>query len=608
MVDIPEYKRDTSRDYKLFLEGLKSLPFPVGKNLLVDFLAGEGNDSIEKNKLYNYPSFGVLSHLSRDRIFEILEEVTNEGFVNILDSVFNNGTKVIEISESGKMRISYDKKNNDEITKREVEAFRELEEFLSGFNEEQKTAVVSSAENILCVAGAGSGKTTVLTKRIEFLNKLKKVSGEKILAVTFTRKAKEEMEKRLKSVGVEVVVETFNSFAEKILLKNSGRIYGRRTRIANYQEKMIGILKALDEINITIPEAIETYFQNGEKFGKNQYELQKNFVSDYLDIFDLFKTSGLSIAEFKKEYLHEEGKISDMTFNIIRYLDKYFTSMGLRTYSDQVKDAIKFFEIYKKQVPIFEHILVDEFQDVNHEQIKLLKILNPKNLFCVGDPRQSIFGWRGSEIKYIQEFKMTYPNARVIYLKKNYRSSKKIVNFMNNTIKKMSLPMLDTNSKEVGDVEIIKFGGEAEEFEFIAQKIISSDIPYEEIFVLARTNRQIQDLSFIFKKKGIKHIVKTEGRETIAKKGEVTLSTVHSAKGLEAELVFVVGAAPKYFPLRYSEHPLFEKIKIYKYDKDEEERRLFYVAISRAKKHLVLTYSGRRPTWFISEDMLRDIE
>ena len=107
-----------------------------------------------------------------------------------------------------------------------------------------------------------------------------------------------------------------------------------------------------------------------------------------------------------------------MVFEICNYIESYMKKEGLRDFSDQLIDAISFLEKNGELVPNFEHVLVDEYQDINSTQIKLLKILNSDNLFCVGDPRQSIYGWRGSDINYILKFGETYPNAEMIYLTK----------------------------------------------------------------------------------------------------------------------------------------------------------------------------------------------
>jgi len=615
MAEIPEYKRDESNDYLFVLKGLNEIPFPVGKNLLVDFLYGElENYSIEKNKLFDFESFGSMSAMTKERIFEIIDKLVTNKLIEVSNSVFNNFSKVLSIGKNGRAEIinptffskSFSQKYwelETKISEEEMTSFVELEDFLKGFNLEQKKTIVSPKEKILCIAGAGSGKTFVLTKRIEFLNKMKRVKSDKILAITFTRKAKDEMNNRLQEFGVNAVVETFNSFSEKILLKYGGKIYGRKMKIATFQDKMFAVLRALDNLGISMEEAIQNYFIYGNK-NKTTYQLQSMFVFDCFQVFEYFKSTRLSFEKFEKNYSDETLKSLKMIFGIVKYLDFHMATNGLRTYGDQVRNTIDFFKVYKKFIPIFDHVLVDEFQDVNSEQIELLDLLNSKNLFCTGDPRQSIFGWRGSEVDHILKFKEKYPDSEIINLTKNYRSNNHIVKVMNDLAKKMEVSPLESTFENKKDLKICKFDNEIQEFNFVKSKILSSEIPREEIFVLSRTNRQIEELSKVLKAAEINHSVKEEGSNDFSiKKGKVTLATIHSIKGLEAELVFVIGCTLSNFPCKVSDHPVIEKINVYNYNLEEEELRLFYVAISRAKNHLYLTYSGKNYTYFINKEV-----
>ena len=613
MSSIPEYKRDETKDHLFVLKSLNEIPFPVGKVLLIDFLKGEmENPSITKNQLYEKHNFGALEFLNKNKIEAHIEKLIVNGMIDVSGSVFNKYAKVLSISLKGKeellrpklnsKKVSSDYEEDFEISEAEIRAFKELANFLESFNQEQKKAIISKNEKILCIAGAGTGKTTVLTKRIEFLNKYNRVRGDSILAITFTRKAKEEMQKRLDSLGVRAVVETFNSFCEKILLKNGGRIYGRRVRIASYQDKMIAVLKALENQGLDIQQAIDKYFSYAQKRNKTIYQLQNIFINDCFSVFDYFKTTRKS---FEKIKIDDDSK---MVFEIVKYLEKYMSSNGLRTYSDQINDSLTFFKMYPKYIPQFEHVLVDEFQDVNSNQVELLDLLNPKNLFCVGDPRQSIFGWRGSDIKHILEFKKKFPSSEIIHLKKNYRSEKTIIELMNESISEMKMPHLEYTFSEEKEIILENFSNENEEFVNIVERILKSGIPREEIFVLARTNRQLSELSELMKKVKIPHILKDDERKIIeAKKGEVTLSTIHSIKGLEAEMVFLIGCTTNNFPSKTTDHPVIDSLKMYEYDKEEEERRLFYVAISRAKNKLYLSYTGKNPTYFINEKMKKII-
>ena len=138
----------------------------------------------------------------------------------------------------------------------------------------------SSKEKILCLAGAGSGKTTALTKRIEFLVRYRGIPSEKVLAITFTRKARGEMEERLSRLGINVQVETFNSFCEKILKKYESKIYTRSIRVQTYQDKIMAVIMALNQLGLDMPTAIDRYFSTNQKKNKAPHQLSNLFVND----------------------------------------------------------------------------------------------------------------------------------------------------------------------------------------------------------------------------------------------------------------------------------------------------------------------------------------
>ena len=610
MTEIPEYSRDSSKDYLRILEALNKIPFPVGKILLCDFLKGdESNKSIEKNELYNIDNFGSLNFLTKEEIISLIENVLYNKLVEIESSTFNQFVRVLELTEKGKKELIFPvhnekkleiaKEETEEFNERELQAFKELNEFLQGFNMNQKRAIIDSSNKILCIAGAGAGKTTVLTKRIEFLNKYKKIRGDDILAITFTRKAREEMQKRLEKIGVRTNVETFNSFCEKILLKNGGKIYGKKVRLAGYHEKMLLFLSALDYIGLDLQKAVDRYFNANQKKNKTFQQLQNILMNDCFSVLDYLKIKERNLTEIKSEF--QDKSDYKMIYEIVNFLKKQMEIQGLRTYADQIQDTISFFKKYPKQIPKFQHILVDEYQDVNSSQVEILELLNPENIFAVGDPRQAIFGWRGADIRFILDFKKEHESAKIIHLTKNYRSNEHIVSLMNKTISNMKMPNLESNFKGEKFIELKKFDNEEAELEFISASVKNINTPLREVFILARTNRQLEELAKIFKREGIPYILKTEETPDIESKGELTLATIHSIKGLEAEVVFLIGTNAINFPCKASEHPVIEEIKMYDYDKEEEERRLFYVAISRAKNKLILTYSGKRPTYFLNE-------
>lgn len=617
---IKEYKRDDSLDYLNVLRALKEIPFPVGKNLLIDFLHGDfKNASIRENDLDSFNSFDSMDY-EKTEIKDIIDNLINNSLIEISSPDFNRFIKVLRLTEKGKQELLNPQlfknkvKNNfnntiTQITEEDKIKFKELNVFLENFNDFQKKAIISDKDKILCIAGAGSGKTTVLTKRIEFLVKYKSVSPSRILAITFTRKAREEMQNRLFQLNIQTNVETFNSFSEKILQKNENKIYGRRMNVLAYGNKVMAIMSALSSLNLTINQAIDIYFSENQKRNKTFEQLSNIFMNDCFFILEYFKSRNEELYDFSEEAETKDKYTAKLIYNICKYIKNHMEISGFRDYTDQVLDTIKFFQQNKQEIPGFDYILVDEYQDVNSMQIKLLDLLNAKHLFCVGDPRQSIFGWRGSDINYILKFQEKYPDSEIITLTKNYRSNNHIVNLMNQSIRIMSLPDLEHNHSDEKNIFLLNFDSEQSELEFVINKIQSIPIEKQDIFVLSRTNSQLNQLSNLLKQKNIAHILRTDDNPNLsAKKGEITLATIHSIKGLEAQIVFVIGCNELNFPCKASDHPVIELIKIDNYDKEEEERRLFYVAISRAKKHLYLTYSGKKPTYFINSDMLKIIE
>ncbi|MBI2139708.1 UvrD-helicase domain-containing protein [Candidatus Woesearchaeota archaeon] len=603
-------------DYLLVLKALRDIPFGVGKKLLIDFLQGNNShESIERNNLSALESFGSAAY-KKEEIAAMIDRLLLNGMIG-LDSVNGNKFwKVMELTAKGKAEIDhptlYKKKAQLElneiktvVTEQERKLFDACRDFLAGFNDEQKKAIINNNPHILCIAGAGSGKTTVLAKRIEFLIRYRSIDPRRILAITFTRKARQDMMKKL--AHADVMVETFNSFCEKILKQHNDAAYGRPVRVMSYRDKLLMFNRALSSLDISIGQAIELYFSAAQKRSKTDEQLASIFMNDCFFIRDYFKAKGKKIEESSFEAFDAaQEKSAEMLCSVCSFLESAMLASGLRDFADQLVDTLSLFEKHKEMIPHFDYVLIDEYQDVNASQVRLIDYLGPQNIFAVGDPRQSIYGWRGSDIRHILNFKDKYPGTELIVLTKNYRSTKHIVELINKSIKPMGLADLESCTEGEKNIRLEKFDAEQDEFEFIIGKIQESSLPRNELFVLARTNRQLNELSALMKSRGIKHIVRSdELKGTVMLQGDdVTLATIHAIKGLEAHTVFVMGCTPYNFPCRGSEHPGIEMINVEEYDQEEEERRLLYVAMSRAKNEMYLTYSSKTPTSFITDSMM----
>ena len=623
-------QEESSTMHIKMLNAFDELPFLIGKKTFVDFVKGNPNKSIEKNKLEELNSYGCLFKVDTQTLFSLLRQLIKQGYI---EEVIKSGFPVIKKTPQGAEEVykkefifnpqstsSIDNKNftithslePEKITSEDKKVFEQLDFFLNNYNDEQKKAITSNKKNILCIAGAGTGKTTVLVKRIDFLKKLQSTPEKKILAITFTRKARDEMKERLFKLGIyNVNVETFNSFSEKLLKQHEELFYEQETQVLNFKNKISITRYALDKTNTSFDELSQNYFSKKHLREKSRDELFFSLVHDLFSMLDHFKNSKRPINEFfHKEHNPRKKRVAKTIYSILLCIEKELNNRGLRDFSDQCSDTIALFNSYPHTIPQYEHILVDEFQDVNAIQLELLQKLKTSNLFCVGDPRQAIYGWRGSQIQYILDFPKIFDESQVISLTKNYRSSNHLVSFFNSCITSLNLEDLEaTITDKQKEIFVIEQDSELLERVFVVEAIKNSNTPLEEIFVLARTNKILEQFSEEFAKQQIPFAIKTE--EDYLKhtsKESLTLATLHSIKGMEATEVYIVGANTNNFPNKVQDNFVVSLIKQDdEYDKEAEELRLFYVGISRAKQKLVITYTGTHSK-FISQDMLEIAE
>ncbi len=604
-------KKDTTPPYLYVLKLIDRLEFPVGKKLLAKVLHGDSSARIRKLNLDKKLEYGALDLYDMRDIDDLFDRMIAEGLIEIT-SKHNKYMKIVKITEKGlhilrnpsgagnsyASNYNHYIRNLASITDKDREAFRALGSFLEMYNDEQKKAIIDSSSHILCIAGAGSGKTTVLTKRIEFLVKYKSIDPRKILAVTFTRKARQEMMKRLNQLGINVHIETFNSFCEKILNRNSDIAYSQPYRIMSNKDKIRIVHEALSKIGYTVDEALESYYNSRKIGGEDKRLLFLGFINDLFSLMDNYRNYNKPLSVFKEQTTrlnsYKDKQTAEFIYNLISLLDELKKKYGLRDYTDQLVHTIRLFKEHPSVIPEFEHVLVDEYQDVNHLQVKLLNLLSPSNLFVVGDPRQSIYGWRGSSINYILKFNEFYKDSSIIQLTKNYRSSKKIVDVGNEIIKSMGLPPMESVLSDNGEVVLLSHENEQAEALFLAHSIKSLDKPRNEIFVLTRTNKQLELIAEVLAQNNIKYLKRTveEKNENLQPKpDEITLSTVHAIKGLEAEVVYLAGVTSNMYPCMASEHPVLDMAKINShYNKYDEELRLLYVGVTRARKKLIISH------------------
>ena len=315
-------------------------------------------------------------------------------------------------------------------------------EYLKNLNKAQKEAVMYLDGPLLIVAGAGSGKTKVLTTRIANIIKNKKAFPNQILSVTFTNKAASEMQGRVsKILGSEAIglswLGTFHSICAKLLRKHASAVNLNSNFTIVDTDDQIRLMKNICKAeNIDIKQLAPKYI---------------------LGIIDRWKNKGY----YPDEVIINHKDIYEKTvLPIYKIYQKKLTELNSCDFGDLILHVVKIFEknsdirdIYSKN---FKYILVDEYQDTNFIQSKWLKLLSEKNMniCCVGDDDQSIYSWRGAEIKNFLEFDQTYKDTKVIRLEENYRSSQNILSvasgLISNNLNRVGKTLKAT--KEEGDL------------------------------------------------------------------------------------------------------------------------------------------------------------
>tara|TARA_Y100001970_G_scaffold285983_1_gene407039 strand:- start:156 stop:2180 length:2025 start_codon:yes stop_codon:yes gene_type:complete len=303
-------------------------------------------------------------------------------------------------------------------------------DYFKGLNERQKEAVNYLNGPLLIVAGAGSGKTKVLTSRIAHLINKNKAFPNQILAVTFTNKAAREMHSRVskiiknKKIGISWMG-TFHSISAKILRKHAKAVNLNYNFSILDQDDQIRLIK-----NICKGEGLDTK------------KISPNFI---LSIIDKWKNKGWYPADVITK---GKDKLEKEFLKIYKIYQEKLTDLNGCDFGDLILHCVKIFEKYPDILEIysrnFKYILVDEYQDTNHIQSMWLNYLASchKNICCVGDDDQSIYSWRGAEIKNFLEFDKIYKDTKIIRLEKNYRSSQNILT--------VASKLIENNNNRVG--------------------------------------------------------------------------------------------------------------------------------------------------------------
>ena len=366
-------------------------------------------------------------------------------------------------------------------------------------NDEQSKAAYDTEGAVLVIAGAGSGKTRVLTARIAHLIEMG-VSQSEILAITFTNKAANEMKERLSDVlggNCYVSTGTFHSFCARVL-RCDGENLGYTSSYTIYTETesdrlVKRILTSMEE-DVKVKGKILWHISNAKNKNVSPEEYYESIKFDVIDA-ELIKNV---FIEYEKQLKNNNAMDFD---DLLLKTNELFE---------------KFPSVLKKYAERYKYINVDEFQDTNTVQLELIKKLSGVhgNVFVVGDEDQSIYSWRGAEIKNILEFEKSFKGAKIYKLEQNYRSTMPILTCANNVIKNNHKRQKKTLWSQIADGEQIKYFSaprDIDEAVFVAKSINSlihdDGVNYRDVAVLVRANSLTRIFEETFKLHGIPYKV-----------------------------------------------------------------------------------------------------
>lgn len=376
---------------------------------------------------------------------------------------------------------------------------------LHGLNPQQQEAVAHFRGPLLVLAGAGSGKTRVLTARICHLVRHHGVSPHRILAVTFTNKAAGEMRDRVRSMlGEEprgMWLGTFHALGARILRRHAPRLGWPSTfTIYDQDQSLRQIKRAQEDVGIDPKRWSPKAFRAHVSGAKNQLITAETFLEENGESFDIMARNVAKVFPVYQEALrnHDAFDFDDLLMKPVELLEGHP-------------------EVLSEYRSRFSFLLVDEYQDTNRAQFRFLELLarESENLMVVGDDDQSIYAWRGADIRNILDFEASFPGARIVRLEQNYRSSRNILDAANQVI----LHNLQRKGKNLrtdrGGGETITVAetvDETDEARWIVEEIAARraqepDRPHRAFAILYRTNAQARAMEDAFRREAIPYQV-----------------------------------------------------------------------------------------------------
>lgn len=443
--------------------------------------------------------------------------------------------------------------------------------------------------NSLVIAGAGSGKTLTIIGKIYYLIEKQNVNPKEILLISFTNATVNDLKTRIK---YEIPIYTFHKLAMFILEKNKISYSICETNLLNFiiKEYLFTCSKKEQKIILKFLKINNSYnlFLKSNKF--------KNFCNMIETFINLYKTNSFDYSYINKIYYSKiEKKLLLIIFKIYQiYIDEK-NSINSLDFDDLIILASKKAANNKFN---FKYIIIDEFQDCSYIRLNLIKnifINSNSKIIVVGDDWQSIYHFTGCDLNIFLNFANFFPNIKIIKLLYTYRNSQELINIASKFILKNKNQIkkeLNSPHNYSSPIIFVPYLYKKNTFKRILDNVINN---YKDILILSRNNNDIYEYlncDMIIKNNTIFY-----------KNFNIKFMTIHKSKGLEADCTILLNCNNDFcgFPNKIENHKIINKLFLYENIPYAEERRLFYVALTRCKKNIYILYNKNNPSLFINE-------
>ena len=487
---------------------------------------------------------------------------------------------------------NYISDNNRIYINNEYNRNKKLLDNIKGYklDNEQLKCVINEEDSCLIIAGAGSGKSLTLIAKIRYLIETKYIEEKEILCISFTKESSNKLKNELKTYyNYDIDVFTFHKLALNILKDNNIEFNIAQEDLLNYLvDEFYSTL--IHQIPILEKLTIKYFFGNLNKcyedISPNDMKVFKKTVITFIRLFKANNQYENEIYTYIKK-VNKNDYI--LLLNIITIYNLYkieLESQNEIDFDDMIKKAtnlVKNEELNKK----YKYILIDEYQDTSLVRVNLIQeIINKLNckLIVVGDDFQSIYKFSGCNINVFLDFKKYFKESNFFFITNNYRNSQELLNVAGNFImknKKHIKKDLNAHKHLNKPIKIIYYKNQKEAFNNLLKKIDTNNL-----LILGRNNNDIYKVIDNYNTLNLKYL------------------TVHKSKGLEAENVILINLENNVmgFPSKLENHKITNLINNdIEYIKYEEERRLFYVALTRSKNYVFLLVNQIKPSQFVKE-------